>query len=139
MSATAASVSPAALALVVDDEPLILMETADLLTDSGFAPLEANSAAQALKQLAANPGVVLLITDVQMPGRMQGFELAREARRLYPSLSIIVCSGQASPGASDMPEGALFIDKPLGVQALSRGLTALKLALPRNPVHGAAT
>lgn len=136
MSATASPVSAAPLALVVEDEPVILMETADLLADSGFASLEAASAVQALQQLADHPAVVLLVTDVQMPGPMQGFELAREARRLYPSLAIIVCSGHATPRIGDLPEASLFIDKPLGAQALRRGLERLNRAALRQPDAG---
>ncbi|WP_342154650.1 response regulator [Methylorubrum sp. SB2] len=121
------SVAPGPIALVVEDEPLIMMETSDLLADRGFVPIEANNAADALRQLAAHPNVVLMVTDVQMPGRMQGFELAHEAHRLYPSLAIIVCSGQRTPAAGDIPKIAHFIDKPLSAAVLAKSLSGFKL------------
>lgn len=113
------------LALVAEDEPLIMMETVDLLEERGFDVLEAYRADKALALLEENPKVVLLVTDVQMPGPMNGFGLAREAHRRYPKLSIVVCSGQVQPGANELPGAALFIGKPLSAKVLRETLQQL--------------
>jgi CheY-like chemotaxis protein len=63
------------IALVVDDEPLILMDTADMISDEGYAVLEATSADQAYKFLDQHSSLQLLITDVQMPGELDGFRM----------------------------------------------------------------
>jgi FixJ family two-component response regulator len=56
--------------------------------------------------------IVLLFTDVQMPGIRDGFAVARETARRWPHIAIVVASGQAHPRPGDMPEGARFIGKP---------------------------
>mgnify|MGYP005999904903 CR=1 FL=1 len=117
---------PAPLALIAEDEPLIMMETADLLGDLGYPVLEARTAAQALTALNDHPDICLLVTDVQMPGPMQGFELSRVVHATQPDMRIIVCSGQIRPSADDLPPNALFVDKPLGANVLARTLQKLQ-------------
>jgi two-component system, cell cycle response regulator CpdR len=78
--------------LVVDDEPLILSLTSAMLEDLGCEVLSADSGADALAQLALDPRVGLLLTDIQMPG-MSGYELAAEVRQHWPELPIAVMSG----------------------------------------------
>lgn len=107
------------LALVVEDEPLILMETADLIQDAGYAVLEAHNAEQALALIRQRSAIVLMVTDVNMPGRMKGFELARMVQAAYPQIAIIVCSGQLSPAAGDLPAKATFLRKPLSAKILA--------------------
>lgn len=100
-------------ALVVDDDALILMNTCDILHDAGFRSLEAGNVDEALQVLEEHDGSIrLLFTDVQMPGGRDGFDLARETNARWPDIKILVASGQAKPGPSDMPEGAVFVGKP---------------------------
>ena len=100
-------------ALVVDDDPLILMDACDIVADAGFRPLEATTVAAAVSMLEEHWGEVsLLFTDVQMPGGRDGFSLAREAAERWPNIWIVVASGRLTPGPGDMPEGATFIGKP---------------------------
>ncbi|HSI40262.1 MAG TPA: ATP-binding protein [Xanthobacteraceae bacterium] len=95
-------VSPAgalrATILVVDDDTLIAMSTVGMLDDLGHDVIEASSGEQALKLLQSN-AVDLLITDFSMPG-MNGAQLALEARKLNPTLPILLASGYA-----DLPKG----------------------------------
>lgn len=119
--------SPRPTALVVEDEPLIAMETADLLSDVGFDVLEASHAAAALTALSARPDTALMVTDVQMPGRMNGFALARAVRASYAGIAIIVCSGQVAPEEGEMPQAAVFIYKPLSALAISQAVRDLRL------------
>ena len=53
-----------------------------------------------------------LFTDVRMPGPINGFELARRAYALVPSLAILVASGHAAPAGDAMPPGSQFLSKP---------------------------
>jgi two-component system cell cycle response regulator CpdR len=78
--------------LVVDDEPLILELTSAMLEDSGCEVVSADSATSALDSLANDSRIVLLLTDVRMPG-MNGYDLAALARRVRPNLRIVVMSG----------------------------------------------
>jgi two-component system, response regulator PdtaR len=70
--------------LVVEDEALIRIWAAGLLEENGFSVLEANDADAALKVLESRPDVKLLFTDVQMPGSLNGMELAREVHARWP-------------------------------------------------------
>jgi CheY-like chemotaxis protein len=82
------------VALLVDDEELVRMSTADMLTDLGFEVVEASSAEDALRRIEAGTFPDLLVTDHLMPG-MNGVELAREARAIRPELPVLVVSGYA--------------------------------------------
>ncbi len=110
-------VEDAPCALVVDDDFLIRMDAVDILTGAGFRVLDADhgDAAFALMQ-AHHQDVVLLFTDVQMPGSLDGFALARAVAECWPHVSIVVASGQATPGPGSMPEKARFVAKPFSAE-----------------------
>jgi CheY-like chemotaxis protein len=110
---TDAPASSTPYALVVDDDSLIRMDAMDMLEDAGFRTFEASDGDTALALLARNHAlIVLLFTDVQMPGSRDGFAVARETARQWPHIAIVVASGQVQPGPDDMPDGARFIGKP---------------------------
>jgi PAS domain S-box-containing protein len=90
----------AATILLVDDDVLIAMSTADMLSDLGHTVIEANSGAQALDILRNGQAIDLLMTDYAMPG-MTGAELARVARDIRPGLPMLLATGYA-----ELPEGA---------------------------------
>ena len=98
--------------LVVDDEPIIRKNAHAMLADAGFGVLEAVDAAEALAVLADHPEVGLLFTDVNMPGRMDGLELARRVHELRPDVHLIITSGKVMPGIGEMPDDGEFIGKP---------------------------
>jgi CheY-like chemotaxis protein len=82
------------LALVVDDEELLRLFAAGLLEEHGFEVLEAENAAAALKVLESHHGVRLLFTDIQMPGVLNGLDLAREVHARWPGVLLVITSGQ---------------------------------------------
>jgi DNA-binding NtrC family response regulator len=107
--------------LLVEDEALVRMLASDILTDEGgYRVIEAVNADEALKLMEARPDVRLLFTDVDMPGSINGFGLARVVDMRWPGVSIIVASGQAGPGVGDLPRKAKFIAKPYSPSALLR-------------------
>jgi CheY-like chemotaxis protein len=100
------------IALVVDDEPLILMDTVDMITNEGYAIVEAFTADEAYEFLDRHSTLQLLFTDVQMPGDLSGFDLARVVARRWPDICVVIASGAAAPGPGDIPDNATFISKP---------------------------
>jgi len=82
------------VALLVDDEELVRMSTADMLADLGYAIVEANSAEDALAVLERGQPVDIVVTDHLMPG-MTGTDLARHLRLTRPALPILLVSGYA--------------------------------------------
>ncbi len=97
--------------LVVEDEFLIRVTLAEALGDEGFEVLEAESADAALPILQSDPGIRLLLTDIQLPGILDGRTLAEKAREQLPSLPIIFMTGRPDPGGSASPLD-VFISKP---------------------------
>jgi CheY-like chemotaxis protein len=97
--------------LVVDDEPLIRMDLAATMEDAGFKVYEAANADRAIELLENRPDIYLLFTDVDMPGSMNGVELAHYARSYWP-VKIIVSSGYRKVETKDLPPGAIFLGKP---------------------------
>jgi CheY-like chemotaxis protein len=115
------SVTPAARAgsiLVVEDEALLRMMAVDMFEDAGFTVFEAKNGAEGARVLADNDSIGGLFTDVEMPGDVSGFELARMAHQLHPSVAIMVVSGRAAPRAHDLPPGAKFVGKPYDTQVV---------------------
>ena len=89
--------------LLVDDDLLIAGSTVDLLEDLGHQVVEAHSATEALQLLEGGLAADLLITDHAMPG-MTGIELAREVRRQYPRLPILLATGFAELDGNEAVE-----------------------------------
>lgn len=100
------------IALIVDDEALLRMVMDEVLTDGGFQVIEARNADLAVQMLEANPDVRILVTDVEMPGTLNGFALARMVRERWPSMGIVICSGRSFPKDGDLPAGVHFLGKP---------------------------
>jgi CheY-like chemotaxis protein len=63
--------------------------------------------------LESRSDIALMCTDIQMPGSMDGLELARAVHERWPSIKIIVVSGQLNPPSSDLPPCSTFFGKPL--------------------------
>jgi PAS domain S-box-containing protein len=85
--------------LLVDDDPLIAMSTADMLEDLGHTVIETHSAERALEILDAGQPVDLIMTDQAMPG-MTGIEFAEVVRGRQPGLPVLLATGYA-----DLPAG----------------------------------
>lgn len=99
------------IVLLVEDEWLVRMELSQAFEDEGCVIRESSSAEDALAVLQTGEPIDLLLTDVRLTGRMNGWELAATARNARPELAVIYLS--ANPPSPDRyVEGAVFIDKP---------------------------
>ena len=98
--------------LVVEDEVLIRMSAVATLEDAGYTVLEAQNSAEALEILIRHPEVTIMLTDVRMPGLMDGLALVAQVYIDHPAIRSIVVSGHTSAmQASDA--GAMgFLPKP---------------------------
>ncbi|MGH1587692.1 response regulator [Methylobacterium phyllosphaerae] len=104
--------------LVVEDDVLVRMIAADILSDAGFRTLEARDAREAMTLLEARGDVRVLFTDWNMPGDIDGLGLARLVRHRWPTVGIILTSGKMRPAPGDLPAGARFLSKPYRPSAL---------------------
>ena len=104
-------------ALVVDDDFLIRMDATEILEQAGFQVLDADHGDAAYELLKTrHPDIVLLFTDVQMPGELDGFALARRVTVMWPHISLVVASGHVRPGPDSLPDKARFISKPFSAE-----------------------
>jgi DNA-binding NtrC family response regulator len=98
--------------LVVEDETLVRMFASDFLDEAGFKVFEAVNGDEAIAVLQARPDVQVVVTDVELTGSINGFELAVAIRERWPGVGVIVTSGRQRPAPDDLPEDAAFITKP---------------------------
>ncbi len=98
--------------LVVEDEPLIRMEAVDMVESAGFDTLEAGSAEAAIRMIEGQPEIAILFTDIDMPGPLDGLDLARIVRNRWPHIVIFVASGVVDLHRKSLPDGLAFFPKP---------------------------
>src|SRR4028118_2380567 len=105
------------IVLLVEDEPLVRMCAADILEDEGFQVIEAATAPAALSILEKRDDVTALFTDIDMPGGMNGLELAGIVHARWPHIALVVTSGRYRVGADHLPGDGIFIGKPYAAAA----------------------
>jgi len=113
--------------LVVEDEPLVRSLVAELLRAEDFLVIEASHASEALAYLSTGSPVDLVFTDVRMPG-MSGVELAAHIRMHYPTIKVILTSGDVGP--VNLNELGSFIAKPYPVQAAVEMVRGMLMQTP---------
>src|ERR1700736_3453690 len=106
------SVVPAVV-LVVEDEMLLRMRAIGMVEDAGYTSVEAVDADDAIAILESRSDIVLLFTDIQMPGSMDGLKLAHAVHERWPPIKIILVSGQLRLANIDIPADSRFFGKPL--------------------------
>jgi CheY-like chemotaxis protein len=79
--------------LVVEDDDQVRDYAVEVLKEAGYAVLTAHDADEALTMLENDGAIEVLFTDIVMPGAMDGFELARQARAMHPRLAIVYTTG----------------------------------------------
>ena len=98
--------------LVVEDEFLIRMTLSEALADEGFVVVEAETADGALPLLQSDEDISLLVTDIQMPGALDGYALVRAVRQDKPALPVIYMTGRPPADAGPASDLDVFIAKP---------------------------
>jgi CheY-like chemotaxis protein len=116
--------------LLVEDEPLVRLTQVDILKESEFWVVEAQDADEAFELLKSRPEIDAILTDVDMPGSMDGFEFARLVRQGWPEVAVLVISGKTGPGPGDLPPNATFLHKPILPDNL---IAALQDVMARRP------
>ena len=107
--------------LLVEDEPLILMDVELRLQDAGHSVVAVANADHAIRFLDQNE-VELILTDIDMPGTMDGLRLAAVARDRWPPIKIVVMSGKRRPQIEELPARARFISKPVSQGELMKAV-----------------
>lgn len=108
--------------LIVEDEPLIRIDAVDMVEDEGFGVCDAANADRALVILESRDDIGVLFTDIDMPGDLDGLDLARIVRKRWPHISIIIVSGHTQLKQSDLPEDEVFFSKPYLRAAILKAL-----------------
>jgi DNA-binding NtrC family response regulator len=117
--------NPQTTVLIVEDEIIIRMSAAATLEDAGFGILEAGNSAQALQLLLKHQEIGVLMTDVRMPGEMDGLDLVDCVQRCHPAIRSIVVSGNASAREASDAGAFAFLSKPYMAHSLVRAVRGL--------------
>lgn len=107
--------------LVVDDEPAARMFVTDVLSDAGYTVVEAHDSRSGLHALESEIRIDLMVTDVGLPGGMNGRQLADVARQRRPGLKVLFVTGYEEEAAARshlLDEGVPVMTKPFGMDAL---------------------
>jgi DNA-binding NtrC family response regulator len=108
--------------LIVEDEFLIRMSAVAMLEDAGFSVCEAVDSAEALTMLARHEEIDVLMTDVRMPGRMDGLALVAQVCIAYPAIRSIVVSANGSAAQAANAGAFGFVAKPYSASAIVRAV-----------------
>ncbi|MFH6787146.1 MULTISPECIES: CHASE domain-containing protein [Methylobacterium] len=114
--------------LIVDDEPTVRMLVTDVLSDLGYTAIEAADGAGGLRVLQSDARIDLLVTDVGLPGGMNGRQLADAARVARPDLKVLFITGFAETALvtdGRLEPGMAVLTKPFAVEALAARIRAM--------------
>jgi len=112
--------------LIVEDDFLIRITLAETLTDDGFVVVEAASGDEGLAMLQEDDSIALLLTDIQLPGKLDGYALVLAARTRRPDLPVIFMTGRPDVQSSVANPRDFYISKPYlpsDVSAAAKRLT----------------
>jgi DNA-binding response OmpR family regulator len=104
--------------LVVEDEALIRMSLADHLETEGFEVVEAPTGDRAKELITHGTPITALITDVMMPGRIDGISLALWTRHNFPNIKILIVSGAAQGIVEQLGDEGKIVSKPYSHEAI---------------------
>lgn len=102
----------AGVVLIVEDHLLVQITATAEIEDAGLDTLVAGDADEALEILGARDDVSTLFTDIDMPGSMDGLELALHVHERWPDIRVVVTSGRRPHGVDALPDGVTFFQKP---------------------------
>ena len=103
--------------LVVEDEVFLRWFIRDILEDAGFDVEEADNAERAMSMLE-DARYQAVVTDIEMPGELNGVDLAWAVEANWPHTGVVITSGKTLPPRDNIPPRAMFLAKPLQVERL---------------------
>jgi two-component system, response regulator PdtaR len=109
--------------LIVEDDKLQKFLAVDIVEEAGFLAIAACDADEAVAILETRSDIVLVLTDINMPGSMDGLNLAHTVRSRWPLIKIIVVSGRGL--ASQLPKDVRFLAKPYQTYAMTSEIRSL--------------
>jgi CheY-like chemotaxis protein len=104
--------------LIVEDDQLLRLLTVDIVEEAGFVALQADNADEAVAILETRSDIALLLTDINMPGSMDGLKLAHAVRNRWPPIKIIVVSSRV-PNSILPTDSRIFIKPYHGEKLIS--------------------
>jgi len=111
--------------LVVEDDVLLRWTATAIIEEAGFDVVEAGAGIEAISVLEKRSDIQTVFTDVELPGSINGIQLAHLIRTRWPSIRLIATSGQLRLREDDLPAGARFLHKPYAVANLTGALKEL--------------
>lgn len=108
--------------MIVEDEALIRFDLVDFFEDAGWQVFEAESADDAIAILDQHKEIRVVLTDVQMPGSMDGVKLAHYVRERFPPTVLFVASGALRIPVGELPLRTTFLSKPFDPNRLLRSI-----------------
>jgi PAS domain S-box-containing protein len=114
--------------LIIDDEPTVRMLVSEVLADLGYTAIEAEDGAAGLKVLASHARIDLLVTDVGLPGGLNGRQVADAARTMRPDLKVLFITGYAENAVLNhghLDSGMHVMTKPFAMDALATRMREL--------------
>lgn len=121
--------------LVVEDDEILRMCTANVVADAGFMTVEAANADEAIAILESRSDIALVFTDIQMPGSMDGLGLAQTVHDRWPAIKIILVSGRVELSERDRPVNSRYFQKPFAMKQMIEGLQDMIRSAEVQPVQ----
>jgi CheY-like chemotaxis protein len=120
------------VALIVEDEPYVRELAGALLEETELDVVEVETAEAALDYLKEQGSeVAMMFADIRLPGEMDGVQLAKAACTLWPTIRIVLTSGDPDAMTDDVPECVIFLPKPWrGLDVLVQAAKAIDDPLP---------
>lgn len=99
-------------ALIVEDQPFVGLVASDILRESGFDTFHAYDASDAASVLKDHPEIELVVTEADLPGPVNGLELARQVSQRNPAVQLVVTAARGDLTSAEVPSGARVLLKP---------------------------
>lgn len=110
--------------MVVEDDPLVRLVATEALRDAGLTVSEAATADEALAILLAAAGDYdAVFSDIEMPGKLDGLELARVVNDCWPAITVVLTSGRVRPSPTTLASSVCFLSKPYHLEHVVALLT----------------
>lgn len=124
------------IVLIVEDDGLVSLAIEDLVAEAGFAHLATRSGDDAIAELERDAGrFSAILTDIRMPGKSTGWDVARRAREICPTMPIIYMTGDsAAEWASYGVPNSVLLQKPFADAQLATALATLLNAQSQSPL-----